>query len=315
MTKLSFQIRDTSLKTDVDQAIESARRSVALLRTAALVTDSREWRPLFAASESTAESVFAALRAFLTDKKLLNLPETAALKRLGMSAKDLARRAELEQEMVQENAKASCRARGLTELRPEDLGVLSEGALAQALAEKADLSKQPYFSEYEGRLLEMRPGTKADRQSRIAAAIADWGSIKAGPAQPLHQAGDLALGRARITEAQIAPPRSLEEILSAGRERALAKGYQAGSMPVEFGFAVSDLKNFEEISLLARHLIDRALEAGDIHQLPALADSGPGRREAARARASDWVQQYISGERVLADAWTRAFDEAATSAP
>ncbi len=310
MIKSNIQIRDTNLKADVDQAIESARRSVALLRTAALVTDSPEWKPLFAASESTAEAVFAAVRSFLTGKELLNLPETSAFKRLGMSVKDLAKRAELELEMVEENARASQRARGYLEVRPEDLGALSEDALARALAEKADGIQRPHFSEYQGRLLVMRPGTKADRQKRVDAAIADWSSTKAGPARSLHQVGELALGRARLSEAQVAPVLSVEEILADGRARALAKGYKAGSIAVELGFAIADRKNFEEIGLLARHLVDTALKAEDIHSI----SDDSGRVAAAKDRARGWIQQYTSGERVIADAWALALDQVAAQA-
>lgn len=310
MIKSNIQIRDTNLKGDVEQAIEAARRSVALLRTAALVTDSPEWKPLFAASESTAEAVFAAVRSFLTGKELLNLPETSALKRLGMSVKDLANRAELELEMVQENAKASQRARGYLEVRPEDLGALSEGALARALADKADATQRPYFSEYRGRLLLMKPGTKADRQRRVDAAIADWSSTKAGPATTLHQVEALALGRARLSEAQAEPALSLDAILADGRARALARGYKAGSVAVELGFAIDDRKNFEEIGLLARHLVDTALKAEDIHSIA----SGPQRVAAAKERARGWIQQHTSGERVIADAWALALDQAAAQA-
>lgn len=311
MIKSNIQLRDTNLKADVEQAIEAARRSVALLRTAALVTDSPEWKPLFAASESTAEAVFAALRSFLTGKELLNLPETSALKRLGMSVKDLAKRAELELAMVQENAKASQRARGSIEVRPEDLGTLSEDALARALAAKADATQRPHFSEYQGRLLMMKPGTKADRQTRIEAALADWGSTKSGPASSLYQVGMLALGRAQLSEAQVAPVMSLDEILADGRARALGRGFKAGSLVTELGFAIGERKNFEEIGSLARHLVVTALKAEDVHNI-----SDPAARlAAAKERAGGWIQQFISGERVIADAWAQALKQAAPQLP
>jgi hypothetical protein len=156
----------------------------------------------------------------------------------------------------------------------------------------------------------MKPGTKADRQRRVDAAIADWSSTKDGPATTLHHVEALALGRARLSEAQAEPALSLDAILADGRARALARGYKAGSLAVELGFAIDDRKNFEEIGLLARHLVDTALKAEDIHGIA----SGPQRVAAAKERARGWIQQHTSGERVIADAWALALDQAAAQA-